>query len=160
VALRYFQSRGPASDRDFSWWTGLNLTDARRAILAAGDSLRSEVIQDRTLWQTDGAIPPRRRIEAYLLPAFDEYQVAYKDRSDVLRPEYLRKMNAGGGLLKPAVVVDGQIIGSWRRELGRSGVGIRVALFQRCSSVQRKAVEAAAERYAGFLELVPEITIR
>jgi hypothetical protein len=159
ITLRYFQSRSPATDRDFAWWTGLNLTEARRAILDAGDSLRSEVIEGRTLWQTEGAARARPSAEVYLLPAFDEYQVAYKDRSDVLRPAYLKRMNAGGGLLKPAVVVDGQILGSWARELIRSGVRIRVRLFQRIAGVRREAVRKAASRYAAFLGLVSEVSV-
>lgn len=47
---------------------------------------------------------------AHLLPAFDEYLVGYRDRSALIDPAYVRKVNAGGGMLSPAVVIDGRVV--------------------------------------------------
>ena len=70
LAERYFRSHGPATVRDFAWWSGLTLADARVAVadLPAG---RGEVLA--------AAPGPERALGAhYLLPNYDEYLIAYK----------------------------------------------------------------------------------
>ena len=39
IALRYFTSHGPATERDLAYWATLTVTDVRRGIAAAGDRL-------------------------------------------------------------------------------------------------------------------------
>ncbi len=150
LALRYFRSRGPASAADFSWWAGVTLTEARRAIANAGDALVEDDGPGGVLWRAD-APPPRASSTAHLVPAFDEYLVAYVDRTAVLAPEHQRRINAGGGLLAPCVVVDGQVVGWWRRTLGRSGVTVEATLFAPVSERADRAIRAAAARYAAFI---------
>ncbi len=90
---------------------------------------------------------------AHLIPAFDEYLVAYRDRRAVLDPEQARRHNAGGGMLNPCVLLDGRVVGTWRRELAKSRVRIALDLFGKTSRAERAAIDEAAERYAAFLGL-------
>jgi hypothetical protein len=69
----------------------------------------------------------------------------------MLDPKHTRAVNAGGGMLKPAVVVDGQDVGTWKRELAREEVSITISLFGPASPRTRDAIVEAAERYATFL---------
>jgi hypothetical protein len=155
---RYFRSRGPATVQDFAWWSGLGPSDARAGLSMIHATLASEVIDGRTYWRAAdslaGAAPPA----AILLPAFDEYLVAYRDRDAVLEPKHVERVNAGGGMLKPCVVVRGRVVGVWRRVLNRTSVSIELDLFRPLDRVEQRAVGAAAGRYAGFLGLSAELS--
>ena len=153
VAIRYFQSRGPATAKDFRWWIGMSLGDARRAIEVAGKSLESRVVEGETYWMTPGK--PTRPVKggARLLPAFDEYLVGYADRSAVLDPRFIKRVNAGGGILKPAVVVDGQVVGTWMRTLAKGHVTVSTSEFSDLSRSHSETIDRATADYARFLGL-------
>jgi hypothetical protein len=83
----------------------------------------------------------------------DEYTVAYRDRRAVLAPQRAKLINNGGGILKPIMVLDGQVVGSWRRTFTASTVKIVCASFNRLPSPTRPALERAAARVAHFFDL-------
>jgi hypothetical protein len=95
---------------------------------------------------------------AHLLPPFDEYLVAYADRTGLLDAGHAAFVNAGGGLLAPTIVVDGRVVGTWRRVLARGGLEIDVALFDSPSARPKRMIVSAARRHARFLGV--EVTIR
>lgn len=158
LARRYFTSRGPASLRDFVWWSGLTAADARAGLEMARRHLASDVIAGETYWRpaTQPAVAERRPA-ACLLPAFDEYLVGYKDRRAVLDPEYVRRTNAGGGMLSPTIVIDGQVKGTWKRVLKKGEVIITPAWFIAPNNAQMRAFTLAAEQYGAFLGLPVEL---
>ncbi|HZA14334.1 MAG TPA: winged helix DNA-binding domain-containing protein [Myxococcaceae bacterium] len=151
LARRYFRSRGPATIADFTWWSGLPPSDARAGLESVRAGLVSDVVDGRTYWASDEPARRSRSPAAYLLPAFDEYLVAYRHRDAVLDPTHVKHLNAGGGLLGPCVVVDGRVIGTWRRSLERSTVTVELNLFDKPRRTLGSAVSAAAVRYAAFL---------
>jgi hypothetical protein len=153
LARRYFESRGPATVADFAWWSGLAPADAREGLESVKSKLGSEVIGGRTYFRVSRVSVRAARGAAYLLPAFDEYLIAYRDRDSVLDPKVARRINAGGGMLGPSVVIDGQVAGTWRRELARTTVIVEVRMFEATSSTHRRAIVAAAQRYGAFLGL-------
>jgi hypothetical protein len=159
LARRYFRSRGPATVGDFGWWSGLRAAEARAALAAVEGELASEVIDGATYWRDRAATRASAAAiaDAVLLPAFDEYLVAYSDRGAVLADEDVRRINAGGGLLAPCVVVGGQVAGIWKRTLGRAAVTITIGTFAKPAAPARARIVAAAERYAAFLGLAPEV---
>jgi hypothetical protein len=159
LARRYFASRGPATAADFTWWSGLAPEEARRGLAAAGKMLSAIHVGHETYWHGVA----RARVTSppvLLLPPFDEYLVAYRDRAAVLDPAHARAINAGGGMLDPIVVVGGRVRGTWRRDLGRGTVSIAVNMFAEPSAAARRAINVAANRYATFLGLAPAVTIR
>ena len=149
----------PPRAADFAWWSGLAPAEARAGLAAVASELASESIAGVTYWRARQAprVAPAALADAYLLPAFDEYLVAYRDRSAVLSPRDARRINAGGGLLAPTVVVGGRVVGTWRRTLGRGVVTIALSLFGKPTPRERAPIVAAAERYGAFLGLETKI---
>lgn len=141
LAQRYFASHGPATLQDFVWWSGLTVVDAQRSIALAD---RLEKVSDYWSARTKQSKP---RHSSYLLPAFDEYMVAYKNRHTFLSHPSMTAM----GLLGPMIVVDGKLLGTWERANGKGSVTITMRLFQNVTNSQKKALAAATERYAAFL---------
>jgi hypothetical protein len=154
LTRRYFTSHGPASLQDFVWWSGLTTLDARNGLEMARPHLVQEVLDDRTYWLPSAAPAAREpSLTAYLLPAFDEYLVGYKDRNAVLDPVDVRRINAGGGMLNPTIIVDGQVVGTWRRALKKGSVIVTPGWFTEPAPAEVQAFEAAALRYGAFLGL-------
>ncbi len=152
LARRYFTGHGPATLPDFVWWSGLTTADARAGLEMAQRYLAAEEIDGQTYWQPASALEdPADPPEACLLPAFDEYLVGYTDRSAVLDPRYVLATNAGGGMLSPVIVVDGQVVGTWKRILKRETVVITPSWFRAPRKAQQAALLQAAQRYSAFL---------
>jgi hypothetical protein len=160
LARRYFASRGPATERDFGWWTGLPLRDVRHAIELTKTRLERAMIDGREHWSAGETQGRRPAAGIHLLPAFDECLVAYRDRSAFVYAQHVRKINAGGGMLKPAVLCNGRVVGTWQRSLGKHHVILDVRPFRRLSARERVMLKAAAERYAAFLGLSAQALIR
>jgi hypothetical protein len=150
LAQRYFRSRGPATVNDLRWWAGLSAADSRAAIESTSHTLAAEVIGGRTHWY-DPSLEVPRSSGAYLLPAFDEYLVAYQNRDAVLAPDHVKRINAGGGMLGPCIVRRGVVIGTWRRTLGPTTVRVEHELFVRASAEERRAIALPTTRYAAFV---------
>ena len=85
----------------------------------------------------------------YLLPPFDEYTVAYKDRGAVVAPQHA-PLAASGGVFRPIIVVDGQVIGRWQASVKKSALEVIPAPFADEGRIESAAFHAAAERYANF----------
>ncbi|MFL5308377.1 MAG: winged helix DNA-binding domain-containing protein [Polyangia bacterium] len=159
LARRYFRTRGPATLADFVWWSGLPPAEARAAVQQVEPELARETIAGQATWRDPDASPAGRAAlaGAYLVPPFDEILVAYKDRAALLDPAHARRLNAGGGMLAPAVLLGGRVVGIWRRTLARAEVAITIYHFDRLTAADRDAITAAAGRYAAFLGLKPVV---
>lgn len=152
LARRYFAGHGPATLRDFTWWSGLAPADASIALDLAKPSLESVTIGERLYWL--GSVPVRKNAatsRAHLLPSYDEYTVAYHDRGAVLSAQHARR--AGNGIFKPTVIVDGRIAGTWSRTLKKSACEIAVSTFDKPQPALKREIEAAAKRYGAFVGL-------
>ncbi len=119
--LRYFRSHGPATVKDFCWWTRLRVADATVGLAVARPQLAAVEV-DGVEHLMDPATPDllaqhlRQARDVLLLPGFDEYLLGYTDRSPVLAPEYAQLICPGGnGVFRPTVVARGQVVGTWRR---------------------------------------------
>lgn len=150
LTLRYFTAHGPATARDFAWWSGLTLAEVRAALHLVERRLLHETIEEETYWfsQPDGAALPRHPASAHLLPPFDEYLVGYRDRGAVLDPRHTSRL---GALLSPVVEIAGRIAGTWKRELAPGRVTVHLAPFARLPAKEKQQVATAAGRYGKFL---------
>ena len=157
LARRYYASHGPATVHDFAWWSGLTVTDARAGLESVAGELERVDKDGRAFWHSRTSISRSGAGVAYLLPAWDEYTVAYRDRTDVLDPKYAARVNAGGGVLKPVIVVGGEMVGSWQRTIAKGRAVIKPTLFKRLDRAGWDAIEKTAINYGRFLGLAAEV---
>ena len=153
LARRYFRSHGPAAVQDFAWWGGLTITDARSGLESAKPELESADVNDREFWFAASRPAKGKSDAAFLLPPWDEFTVAYRDRSDILDPKYARRVNAGGGILSPVIVVRGGVVGTWKRAIKKDTVTVTPTFFKALNGADRALVAAAVGRYARYLGL-------
>jgi len=150
LARRYFNSHGPAQVQDFSWWSGLTMADARAGLALVDAALAHDIVGGKTYWFSSSMpASPRPSRTAYLLPLYDEYLIAYKDRSAALGP-YRWERIAGRDSFVAPLIVGGRVAGGWRSTLEKNRVVVRLAP-QAPDKADVSAIGKAARAYAGFL---------
>jgi hypothetical protein len=153
LAERYFQSHGPATLKDFAWWSGLKIVDARAALSEISDSLDSVVVDGAEYWYRRG-LKATSQPSVLLLPGFDEYLLGYTDRSAALAAEHSEKIVPGkNGMFMPTIVVDGRVVGTWKRTITAQSVRIKCTSFAPLSTNRHAELVHAAQRYGAYLGL-------
>ncbi len=151
LATLYFQSHGPATARDFAWWTGATIAEANRAIDMIGSTLNRQTVDKRHFYWIEGPVSRRsKRPAVRLLPAFDEFLIGYQDRSDI-QGDVPKKSITRDSIFVSTVVIDGKIVGTWRRTISAKGVRIESNFFVKPTPSEKEAFEKEKIRYAQFL---------
>jgi hypothetical protein len=152
LARRYFMSRGPASIADFAKWSGLTKAEARRGLESVKSRFEKVTVEGQEYWFTETQRSPMSTSpSAYLLSIFDEYISGYKDYSANGDETVSAKLRQLGNALHFIIVIDGLIVGTWSRELGRHSVEIQINLFRELSAPESQAIRDAGQRYGRFL---------
>ncbi len=121
LLFRYLRSHGPATVKDFAWWSQVPLTEARNALASVQDRLVELPFAGTSYWLSpetaallDDGVPGSRALLA--LPGFDEFLLGYQDRSLVLAPEHAELVVPGkNGVFKRIIVAGGEVVGTWAR---------------------------------------------
>jgi DNA glycosylase AlkZ-like len=159
-ARRYFTSHGPATLQDFVWWSGLTVVDARAGLEMVASQLMHEVVEGQTYWfSTSTPLAFELSQSIYLLPNFDEYTVGYTDRSAVFDVSDLTKFDARGNVLNPTIVLDGRVVGTWKRTIKRDTVMVTPSLFAPLNEVETRSFIESANRYGAFLDRSVNVTL-
>lgn len=158
LAWRYFSSRGPATIKDFIWWSGLSATEARAGLEDIKAKLISEAVGKTVYWMSPDITLPKEEVRAFALPGFDEYILGYQDRSAVLDPQHADKICPGGnGMFASTIVIDGQVVGTWKRTVKKNAIAITAMPFDKLNKAEMSAFKQAAERYGVFMGSAAEI---
>ncbi len=158
LAKRYFTSHGPATVEDFTWWSGLTVSDARRALESVKAELQSETVEEKTYWFAAMKVQPKET--AFLLPAFDEFLISYKDRSATITLDHQKRAFTSNGIFHPVIVVDGRAVGVWKRTLKRDQVQVQAEYFVPIAPAAQRQIEAEAIRYGAFLGKIPSLSVK
>lgn len=159
-ATRYFTSHGPATLQDFSWWSSLPMKDARLGVAAAGKTLASLDL-DGTRYLLSPALldAPDPGPLTLALPGFDEFMLGYQDRSAALPAAFAPRIVPGNnGMFLSTIVVDGQIVGTWKRTQRARHIAIEAVPFAPLSKATQRAFTLAADRYGAFLGRKVEVS--
>jgi hypothetical protein len=153
LARRYFTSHGPATLRDFAWWSGLRVSEARDGLEMAARHLSRETTDAVDYWMPHSTTVEGTSAPAvHLLPGFDEYMLGYTDRTTALDPAHSQKIVPGNnGMFMPTIVIRGRIAGTWKRTIGRKGITIEACPFAPLNKTETRAFTAAAKRYGDFM---------
>jgi hypothetical protein len=153
LTLRYLRSHAPASIYDFSWWSGLTIAEVKKGL-----SMQHEFVEVNGLWRAKNPDEPSAVPFALLLPAYDEYGIAYKDHSATLAHEFIEKATTsvfGGGIL-----INGQVIGYWKRTFEKKRVEIELMPFRPLSGEELEAIEPVAQSYGKFHEMPMNLRVQ
>lgn len=143
----YFQSHGPATLQDFVWWSGLSTAEAKRGLEIV--QLETVTVAGKVYWHVrSNEALGRSSDTAHLLPVYDEYFVAYKDRETVFGPQAGK---SSWDTLGPAIVINGVAAGTWKRTSDKTS--IEVKFTRALKKPERVAIERATTRYAEFISV-------
>ena len=158
LAKSYFSSHAPATLPDFVWWSGLPVADARRGLEMNKPDFNSATMGSETYWFANHGTPTQTLPDSvYLLPAFDEFLISYKNRSAVITAEDHKKAISDNGIFKPVVLVNGQISGLWKRTFKKDTAVIDTDYFRPHNKKEEHLLANAADSFGHFLEKKAEI---
>jgi Winged helix DNA-binding domain len=158
LAARYFSSHGPAALPDFVWWSGLSVTDAKIGLESVKSVLTSEKLDGKEYWfhgTAELSTPENETV--FLLPAFDEFIISYKDRSAALDEIHFSRAISQNGMFKPVIVKNGKVIGLWQRAVKKDKVIIKLCYFKSSLKLSDEVASKAVKRFENFLNLEAEI---
>ncbi len=160
LALRYFTSHGPATVQDFVWWSGLTVADARAGLEQVKAQLVQETIAGKTYWMSPSTSTGRSSSSlALLLPNYDEYLVAYQDRSAALARLKAKKVNPTPfEVLGHTMVIAGQVVGNWKRTFEKNSIAMTLEPFIKLTSPETEAFAKAANRFGKFWGMTVRLT--
>jgi Winged helix DNA-binding domain len=156
LTWRYFRSHGPATIKDFNWWSSLTVSDIRRGLDMLGQRLEHATIDGLSYWFAPSGEPTRARSPSlFLLQGYDEYFVGYSGESkavlDLSNAARAQAQAAGAPL--HVIVLDSQVVGRWQRKATQSGVSILTELYTPFATPTQHALQRAVDAYAAFLQV-------
>ncbi|HEX2921696.1 MAG TPA: winged helix DNA-binding domain-containing protein [Bacteroidales bacterium] len=157
LAVRYFTSHGPAMLKDFSWWSGLSITESRKAIEIAGNKLEKIKVEQNEYWCGCDLLNIEGSTKAYLIPAFDEILISYSDRSAMLTRVDNKKAISSNGFFRPVIVTDGQVSGLWKTTKNKDKIIVEAVFFKRSSKSAKESVSKEVEAYGNFIGRKTEV---
>ena len=160
LVRRYLESHGPATVHDLRWWSGLTVSDIKKALEALGADVESRTVDGITLWSCPAETPssPRGPV-VHLLQTYDEVIVGYTEsrffsdpREEVARAAW-RDRSVPTGL----ALLNGSVFGHWKRTMGKRSVAVEVLTYNEPAAAQHKALARAAKELGDFLGMPAEL---
>jgi hypothetical protein len=151
LVRRFFAGHGPATLKDFVWWSGLAVAEARQVLGFAKSELLRERVEGEEYWFVEGEVSDAPNgLTAHLLPEYDEYflpfqHINFTDLAWAIDP------SSWDDFFYRPIIVGGQRAGTWRRTVGKGGIQLDVRLFAELDGGQWGAIEAAAGRYGEYM---------
>lgn len=160
LVRRYFTSHGPATAHDFSWWSGLKVSETRRVLTMVSEDLDNVQVDGETYWFAEWEVPDASEEPIIqLLPNYDEQVVAYRDRRHIIDPAAADALSerGDGPLAVHLIARNGQVIGGWRHSTGRTRQVIEVDLLVKLERAEEAALTSAGRRYGRFVGVPVEV---
>ncbi|HEY2957685.1 MAG TPA: winged helix DNA-binding domain-containing protein [Actinomycetota bacterium] len=162
LTLRYFTSHGPATAKDFRWWSSLTAAEVDQGLEVVSPRLAQEVVDGVRYWFAPAAPPAAAPSPTvHLLQAYDEYLVGYSQSKYLLDASgTARALTRDRPVFNHVVVLDTQVAGHWKRTVRKDSVEIEAALYEPFDRAQARALQAAADRHGEFLGLTATVRTR
>lgn len=158
LARRYLAAYGPVTPEDLATWSGLPMNRLRAGWRHIADQLMEVEVAGSPTWMLKTCAawldePPVPSPIVHLLPGFDIYLLGYRKRELVVPPRYAKRINAGGGLLHPVLLVDGHAAGTWKNQRKKNHLDVIVEPFDQLAPAVYPGLEAEVADLARFLQV-------
>jgi hypothetical protein len=146
LARRYLHVFGPTAPERFAGWAGISDASGRAAFesIERGLTRARTPLGDRWILSSDEAAFRRKApppAAARLLPSGDTYYLFWGVDRELLVPDAARRAELWTSRVWPgALLVDGEIAGTWRR----ANQKVSIQPWRRLTSTEREAAEAEA----------------
>jgi len=158
LARRYLGAYGPATPEDMATWSGMPISSIRAAWRQIADQLMEVenggatvwMLKTRAAWLDEPPIPAR---VVCLLPGFDIYLLGYQNRDLAVPRQHAKRINAGGGILHPVLLVDGRAVGIWKSQRKKNHLDVIVEPFDQLAPAVYPGLEVEVTDLARFLEV-------
>jgi len=147
LAQLYFNSRGPATLKDFSWWSGLSISDAKTGISELGKQLEYLTWNDVKYYYMSGVEIFKEKSFA-LLPCYDEYTVGYSEGREIVLPTDLDSSQTGNGIFKPIILYKNEFVGTWRKS--KKAPFVEIQTFSGDKDIAAKTIKEGLDRFKLF----------
>ncbi len=148
LAQRYFQSRGPATVKDFAWWSGLGIHEAKTGIAELGSQLEQFTFNDLKYYYLDVEVKTSSQKVVTLLPCYDEYTVGYAEGRNIALPPDVDSAIIGNGIFKPLVLYGNEMVGTWQKNR-KTGLA-EVQLLVEPKTIPAKKLDEGITRFNRF----------
>jgi len=153
LAKRYFESHGPATLLDFSWWSGFSPTICKQAINAIELQISSVDIDNQRYWfKMNLHNEDDFRESVHFLPAFDEILISYKTREASILLEHQSKAFTNNGIFKPIILENGNVIGTWKRIIKKDQAKIETDFFNETEMSKKEILFKGIQSFEKYLE--------
>jgi hypothetical protein len=153
ISKRYFYSHGPATLEDFVWWSGLTVKDAEAGLDSVKKVLKREIIDGKIYWsRSNNLMEDKTSPMVNLLPIFDDFLLAYKDRGASIDNQIKKLLKPQHGIFSPTIIVDGVVTGTWKRKIMGNKVAMELNHFKKLNKTEYEALNLEITRYSEFLE--------
>jgi hypothetical protein len=155
---RYLHAYGPATVRDFSFWSGMPMPEARSVLSPLANELAEVELNGARCFLLQKDLPRFKRAKqtgrVRLLPAFDPYLLAHSVKDHLVEPRHYKRVYRNQGWISPVVLINGEIAGTWSHRISRGRLEVDLQPFTRLTSEARQQIEEEITRLAEFLQVV------
>ncbi len=149
LAKTYFLSHAPATLKDFAWWSGLTMKRAKLGLASIESELESINVDGEIFWFTERHATVHPKVK--LLPAYDEFQIAYKDKTRSMPFLDHRKKVQQVGVFWPFIVVDGLISGVWKLVSKKDQLIFNYEIFRALTKAEETALRKEVKKLSNYL---------
>jgi hypothetical protein len=165
LVRRYLGAYGPAAPEDMAAWSGLPISRIRPAWLHIMDQLMEVESGGSTAWMFKTCEawldePPMTDQVICLLPGFDIYLLGYQKRELAVPRQHAKRINAGGGILHPTLLVDGRAAGTWKSVRKKNHLEVIVESFDLLAPEVYPGLEAEVADLARFQEVEASLQVK
>ena len=153
ISKRYFYSHGPATLKDFVWWSGLTVKDAQMGLKSVKPELNRYDIGNKIYWSRS-----RRKwkeqdlINVKIIPQYDDYLLGYQDRGASIDETTKKLLQPKYGRFNPVILVNGTVTGTWKREINGNKVNFKLNHFKPLNGQENAALLSEIKAYTMFID--------
>ena len=143
LARRYFTHYGPATVHDCQYFFHATAKQVRHWL--ANLPVKEAVCDGKTYYWIDrGQVTGGYMPQCLFLAGFDALMLGYEKKESLfLPPEYLRGIFNLAGIVMPAVLIDGRVVGRWKYQNRKCAV----TLFEDTADIRKTVSESAQQMW-------------